>query len=62
MHECDWLEALIGAADHWSKELREDPDCEEALRSLSKAIKGIHHLSGIVDSKILDKYRETKRF
>lgn len=60
MHECDWLEALIGAAEHWSKELKEDPDCKEALYQLTKAIKGIHHLEEVVESKLLDKYREKK--
>ena len=61
MHECDWLDALVHAAEHWAAELHDEPDNEDALCCLCKAVKGIHHLNGVIDSKLMDKFRDAKK-
>ena len=60
MHECEWLDALVHAANHWADELKEDPECKEDLYQLCKALKGIHYIAEIAETKLMDRYRESK--
>lgn len=60
MHECDWMDALVKAADHWAGELREDEEDENALCNLKNSLKAMHYIGEMAQTKLLEHYRETK--